>query len=209
MLKDCCVDLSHHNAIVDFPALKGAGVVGVILKATEGTTYIDKTFRRRREAARAAGLLTGAYHFARKGDGRVQADYLLSLDLDGADLLALDWEDGASGHMHPDEAARFVERIAEKTGRLPLLYSGNVAKEEFAAGRLPDVLAECPLWLCHYKTQNPKWAKAWKTWSLWQYTDKGRIAGVGGDCDLNIWNGDEAGLRRLWLGTPKVDGEPV
>lgn len=204
MLKDCVVDISHHNAIVDFPLLKEAGVLGVILKATEGVTYRDKTFRRRYDGARAAGLLTGAYHFARPGDGAVQANYLLSVGLDAATLLALDWENGAHGHMSPDECARFVERLAEQTGRLPLLYSGNVAKEEFAAGRLPDVLASCPLWVCHYGVAEPKIAKAWKTWSLWQHTDKGTVPGLGGHADLSHWNGDEAALRRLWVGEEPV-----
>ena len=60
------VDLSHHNASVDFAALAGAGIAGVIHKATQGAGYVDPTYTARQAQARTVGLRWGAYHF---GDG--------------------------------------------------------------------------------------------------------------------------------------------
>ena len=40
------------------------GIVGVIYKATQGTSYTDDTYVNQQHAAKAAGLLWGAYHFA-------------------------------------------------------------------------------------------------------------------------------------------------
>lgn len=49
---------------VDFAAVKGAGILGVIIKATQGVSYVNPDFQSGVAAAQAAGLLVGAYHFA-------------------------------------------------------------------------------------------------------------------------------------------------
>ena len=45
------VDLSHHNERVDFGKLKAAGIVGVIHKATQGLTFVDRGYALRRAQA--------------------------------------------------------------------------------------------------------------------------------------------------------------
>jgi Glycosyl hydrolases family 25 len=57
------IDISDNNAEPDYEALLLAGVEGIMLKATEGTTYVDPTFGARYDAAKKAGLTVGAYHF--------------------------------------------------------------------------------------------------------------------------------------------------
>jgi lysozyme len=69
------VDLSHHNEAVDFAKMKANGIVGVIHKATQGLTYVDKTYASRRSKAVDCGLLWGAYHFGVGGDGSDQASF--------------------------------------------------------------------------------------------------------------------------------------
>ena len=53
------IDLSHHNNNVDFAKVVAAGVLGVIHKATQGTTTVDPLYAQRRGEALAAGLLWG------------------------------------------------------------------------------------------------------------------------------------------------------
>ena len=60
---DVVIDLSHWQAPVDFARAKSAGIAAVILKATQGSDWIDVAFAQRFAAANAAGLLVGAYHF--------------------------------------------------------------------------------------------------------------------------------------------------
>ena len=57
------VDVSHHNGGVDWPRIRAAGYAFAYLKASEGATWRDSTFRRNRAEAERAGLVTGAYHF--------------------------------------------------------------------------------------------------------------------------------------------------
>ena len=51
------VDLSHHNDVADFGAVKAAGIAGIIHKATEGVSFTDKLYADRRGRALGVGLL--------------------------------------------------------------------------------------------------------------------------------------------------------
>ena len=58
------VDVSHWDRDVDFQAVAGSGVLGIMQKATQGQLDIDPTYAGNRIKATQAGLLWGAYHFA-------------------------------------------------------------------------------------------------------------------------------------------------
>ena len=126
------VDLSHHNENVDFAKMKANGIVGVIHKATQGLTYVDKTYAKRRAMAVECGLLWGAYHFGVGGDGSDQAQFFLETTKpDAHTLLVLDYEPNLTGPtMSLDQAREFVEHVGDATGRWPGLYSGHLIKEQ-------------------------------------------------------------------------------
>jgi lysozyme len=67
------LDLSHWNDDdnIDFPTLKANGIDFVILKVTEGTGFVDDTFKSKAEAALAAGLIVMPYHFFRSNLGGI------------------------------------------------------------------------------------------------------------------------------------------
>jgi lysozyme len=201
------IDLSHHNEKVDFVKAKADGIVAVIHKATQGFTYIDKTYTARHKAASDAGLLWGAYHFGVGGDGSDQADFFLNaVRPDGDVLLVLDYEANLTGPtMSLDQACEFVEHVAEVTGRWPGLYSGHLIKEQLGGVVTPDPrLSNCFLWLAQYNGPKPlSIPPTFRTWTFWQYTDgvhgppPHRINGVG-LCDRNKFNGSISQLRKLW-----------
>ena len=72
------LDVSHWNGHPDFDKLRNAGMRFVFSKASQGTSFVDDTFRRHTREARDAGLLAGAYHFFdyTKG-GKAQAQHFL------------------------------------------------------------------------------------------------------------------------------------
>lgn len=201
------VDLSHHNENVDFRRAQTDGIVGVIYKATQGVKYKDRTYQRRRTEALDAGLLWGAYHFGVGGSGVDQADHFLeATESDDRTLLVLDYEPNVSGPtMTLAEARKFVERVAQVTGRFPGLYSGHLIKERLGKRTTTDpLLANCFLWLAQYSGPGPRdIPKTFKTWTLWQYTDgvhgpnPHHVDGIG-QCDRNMFNGSLAQLEKLW-----------
>lgn len=197
------VDLSHFNTVTNFETVKEDGIVGIIHKATQGTSEKDPQFASRREAARTAGLWWGAYHFGTGGDGLAEAEFFLStVNPEPTDLLVLDFEQNPSGaSMTLAEAEQFVSHVQFLTGRWPGLYGGSYLKELLGSNHNP-VLANCWFWLSEYGP-TPKVPATWPTWTMWQYTDgqvgpePHSVAGIG-NCDRDQFNGDIDGLTKLW-----------
>src|ERR1051326_7485652 len=125
------IDLSHFNQHPDFAQAKGDGVLGVFHKATQGMKFFDPTYMAHRDAALAAGMLWGAYHFGTGADGVEQADFFLQKVTPGPDvLLVLDFEANPQGpSMTLEEARAFVTHVQSVTGRFPGLYAGAFLKE--------------------------------------------------------------------------------
>ncbi len=115
------IDISHHNSkSLNFKQAKADGILGVIHKASQGTTGPDPMFRTNRKKVHDAGLLWGAYHFASGSDGVQQAVNFLDSVGDPQDvLMVLDLEPNPTGpSMNLIEAHAFVTHVHEQTGSL-------------------------------------------------------------------------------------------
>jgi lysozyme len=193
------LDLSHHNTVTDWHAIKDAGIVGVIHKATEGSSYVDDQYASRREAARKAGLLWGAYHFLRPGDMDAQAEHFVVQAVDDEDvLLAADHEDAG---VSLDDLMVFLDEVLRLTGQRAAIYSGHVLKEQYdgATDAQVNELAKHRLWLAQYSS-SPTWPPAWDAPWLWQYTDSESCPGVSGNVDGDSFDGDVIELHASWTG---------
>jgi len=202
------VDLSHHNQNLDFQQIESqGGILGVIHKATQGLRFEDPAYQDNRAKALAAGLLWGAYHFGTGSDGVQQAEFFLeTVDPDDQTLLVLDFEANPQGpSMTLEEARAFVTHVQAATGRWPGLYSGHYIKDLLGSSQDP-VLANCWFWLAQYGP-TPVVPANWQTWTMWQYTDGAQgpdphsVPGAG-RCDRDMFIGDEAALRGLWIVPP-------
>jgi lysozyme len=192
------VDISHHNTLVGsapFAALKSAGILGVIHKASEGLSYVDRECARRRDACEKAGLLWGTYHFLHSGNIAGQVRHYLEVTKPGPNtLLALDHEADAT----IDEVRAFLQGIIDATGRKAVIYSGHVLKQQL---RKPDAfLSSHRLWLAQYGPRAvcpPGWSTPW----LWQFAESGAVNGLSGEVDHNYYAGTADQLAREWAGT--------
>lgn len=204
------IDVSHHQASVDFARLRAAGIVAVIAKATQGVSYVDPCYHARRTEALAQSILWGAYHFGEPGNVAAQvAHFLDTVQPTASDLLVLDWEDSGGLAMTVREAEAFVERVALEThGRWPGLYSGQSFLQEQLGTTTVSPLGTCFLWIARYSRQQPVVPPLWDCWSFWQYSDQGRVPGVQGPCDRSRFNGELEQLYRLW-GVPMPGGGSV
>src|SRR6058998_1454651 len=134
------VNLSHYDMMrPDFAAMKREGIIGVIHEASYPRLERDAKYLDRQMGALQAGLLWGAYHFGDATDPVRQADHFVSvvsnaweqadpLSRPAGVLLVLDFERNGhypGGTMRVDQAVSFVERIRDRTGQYPGLYSGE------------------------------------------------------------------------------------
>jgi len=209
---DAVIDLSHFNQNPDFVQARAAGILGVFHKSTQGTSFFDPTYLAHRDAARAAGLLWGAYHFGTGADGVEQAEFFLRQVQPGPDvLLALDFEANPQGpSMTLDQARAFVTQVQGVMGRYPGLYGGGYLKQLLGASHDP-VLAKCWLWLAQYGPTAIV-PPNWETWTMWQCTNG--LAGLNpqpvpgvGRCDRDKFNGTPDELETFW--NPAAGGSPT
>lgn len=200
------IDISSFQGNPDFKRVKAAGIIGVIHKATEGLGFHDTAYAANKKAAKAEGLLWGAYHFGTGSDPIKQANEFVEVAAVGTDeLLALDYEGNKLGtQMHVAGAKMFVNRVLELTGRRPGLYSGNTIKKDLGGTADPD-FAKCWLWVAQFDTSPdaPQIHKTWSKYTFWQYTDgvsgpQPHTVDAIGACDRDTFNGDEATLREFW-----------
>ena len=188
------IDLSHWQAgALDFATAKRAGVRFVIHKATEGTGYTDPGYAQRRAEVAAAGIVFGAYHFAKPtGTPEAQARHFLSVarPVKGDMRPALDFEDpGFEGWSVARKTAwvkAFVDVIEQATGAKPIVY-------------LPGTWAlsstlDCPLWTPRYSDamSAPHVPAPWRTHTIWQFSNgvigsPSAVPGIGA-CDINTIN---------------------
>jgi hypothetical protein len=78
-----------------------------LIKATQGTNYINPKMAQQATSARAQGMVVGFYHFLEKGNVNAQVDYFLrnAVSVDG-DLLAVDWETDPDTNTYPSNAEK-------------------------------------------------------------------------------------------------------
>jgi len=197
------VDVSSHQhpggAAIDWRSVKAAGQSFGFIKATEGTHYTNPYFASDWKGAGAAGLLRGAYHFARPAlplsTAIDQARYFVSRTgtMTGKrDLPAvLDLE--TSGGLSRTDLARWTRtwltEVKRLTGTAPIIYTGYSFWRD-KVGNPTDIGADYRLMLASYPsnpnsaTFRPLVPAGWRNWTFWQYTSTGRVPGISGPTDL-------------------------
>ncbi len=197
------IDTSHYEPAVDWIKAKAAGVQWMYTKATEGTGHVDSMLHQHVLEARAAGVLTGVYHFFRASADPVEQANLFLRTVKGlkVDLpYILDWEisDGMSGAVNRSKAKVWLEIVEKADGRTPWVYGG----ESFLAGMTPDAaFARYFLILAHYGIVQAqlKVPAPWPKAIAWQFTDALSLPGLapGHHVDANYFLGSLQELKAL------------
>lgn len=208
MTNPIVIDISHHQATADFAKVKAGGTVGVILKATEGTSYVDPTYIDRNEAALRAGLMTAPYHFLKPGSIERQMDWFLAkTQPDDGSRLVIDYEAEGLKIADLEAAVRYLKTNAPKCELT--VYGANGFLGAQLGNKKNDLLAaNTSLWVASYRNDAPTITNlkpTWSVWSLWQYTDKSTVDGVPGPVDGNRWNGNGEALKK-WFNANFQEG---
>jgi len=215
------VDVSRWQKLVDWAAVKADGITFAFCKATESTNVVDPFLDENWAGMKAAGVIRGVYHFFRPAqDARAQAAHFAkSVPLEAGDLppvADIEAHDNMDNLSLIKRAEIFLLEVERLTGRKPILYTGAGFWNGHMvdrAGNPPPWAANYALWVANYTAAaQPLVPKGWKTWTFWQYTDRGSVKGVATPVDTNRFSGTEAELRQ-WLGlevaSPKPSAEPA
>ncbi|RZQ63462.1 glycoside hydrolase family 25 protein [Amycolatopsis suaedae] len=71
------INLSHHDAVDNWAAVRAGGVVFAAVTITESTNWSDTAAARNLRQAQEAGIHTGARHFARPGSVHDQVEHFV------------------------------------------------------------------------------------------------------------------------------------
>jgi len=79
----------------------------------------------------------------------------------------------------------------------PIIYTNLKLYNRYIANNFDDY----PIWIARYSDETPILTHG-KSWTFWQYGNRGRVSGIVGDVDLNVFNGSLDELNSLCLDTP-------
>jgi len=221
------IDVSSHNhsgnRSIDWAAEAAAGLSFAFVKATEGTTYVNPYFHSDYHAAKDAGIIVGAYVFARPDDPDVvgQADFLVDTMQWATDgrtmppMVDLEWPYfnapmcyGLTPEQMVSWISRFVGRVEERIGRPPTIYT-NVHWWNPCTGSSPD-FARNPLDVSTCDDQPPVLPGWGDHWTFWQFDIPG--CGRGSTRDSDVFHGTADDLAAFaappTLPAPALSSEP-
>lgn len=185
------IDVSHHQGTIDWDKVTAAGkqykVEFVFLKATEGGTFKDENYDENIAAARAAGLRCGSYHFYNPATspGRQAEFFIASASVLNGDLPpVLDLERrGGQDAQFQREVLEWLRIVERRYGIKPIIYTSYKFKTRYLTDPVFD---EYTFWIAHYYVEKPAQDCGW---TLWQFTDRGRVPGIEGYTDMNVFSG--------------------
>lgn len=184
------IDISEFQGEIDFEEVRRSGIEAVYIRVGAGE-YTDEYFAENYEHAKAAGLKIGFYHYvtARSVDeGRRQARFFASLAAGREpDMrLAMDFEYFGSLSVSQINAISeaYLDELTALTRREAVIYSDLSNARNIFSRALAE---KYPLWAAQYGADEPSANGKWREWVGFQYTDEGRVGGIYGNVDRNIF----------------------
>lgn len=199
------IDVSKYQGEIDWEAARQGGVAFAYIKATEGGDRIDPTFLANWNGAAAAGIPRGAYHFWYfcRPAAEQMAWFKSQVPVDPKALppvLDMEWNpDSPTCRLRPprDEVLRemraALKELERNYGKRPVIY----VSVDFHRDRLVDELSDYPFWV-RSVAGYPTLRYDRRKWTFWQYTGTGRVAGVTGEVDRNVFAGSPQDWKS-WL----------
>lgn len=197
------IDVSKWQGAVDWPRVKASGVVFAFARATYGAKEVDADFAANWRAMRDAGVVRGAYHFfVTHEDAAAQAELFVKTvgRPEAGDLppvLDVEAESGAGANL-VEGVKTWLAAVEQGLGRKPIIYTAP----SFWNENMTDEFGAYPLWVAEYGVSEPRPVKGWTTWTFWQYSQGGSVAGVNGTVDLDRFKGSAADLAALCASAP-------
>lgn len=188
------VDVSHHQGTINWTQVSNSGRTFAYVKATEGRTVSDNMFRENMNKGKAAGVVMGAYHFARpvNNSARDEVNSFLrqASPYIGKGFLppALDVEANASD-IGWTNLCKWIQEwmtlVTERTGVTPIIYINTDHSRH-----LCSYLNSYKLWIANYNIgmNGTPPIGVWNDYLIFQHSEKGSVPGISGNADLDIFH---------------------
>jgi lysozyme len=200
------IDISRWQGDVDWEAAKNGGVAFAWIKATEGGDHVDPRFVQNWVAARQAGVPRGAYHFyyfCRPVEEQISwVKEIVPVDPQALPIvLDMEWNGHSKTCRIQPERSKilrdmqvFLDEMERHYGKRPVIYSSV----DFHRDRLVGAFRNEQFWLRSVANYPNNIYEQRDDWVFWQYTAEGRVPGVKGNVDRNVFFGSKSQFRD-WL----------
>ena len=191
------VDVSAYQGDIDWEKVKASGIDFAIIRLgyrgyESGKLVEDAKARQNLDGAAAAGLKVGAYFFSQALNiAEVDEEIEFIFEILGEQYLSmplvLDWEiptaNARSAKMDArtltDLQLHFCKTVSD-IGYQPMIYfNWHQSENLYYLHELEDY----PFWLALYQD---RMTYPWKV-EMWQYTSSGKVPGIPGDVDINVY----------------------
>ena len=192
------VDVSSYQGKINWKELAKNDISFAFIKATEGSSYIDRCFDKNIKDIQKTDLAVGAYHFMSfDSDGKSQAENFISkVDPDMIDLPpVVDVEFYGKYHDTPPDfevveeiLGELLDELTEEYGRKPIIYTNLHTYLLYIVG----VFDEYDIWMCDLTDEPELYGEMDLT--FWQYSHTGILSGYSGGekhIDMNVFCGSE------------------
>ena len=165
----------------------------VYIKCSEGISVLNRYYQADCNAARKRGMHVGAYHFfSTKTDVTQQANFFLAnADIRQGDfppVLDLEPYPSQIDEMGGEEVMfsrvrTWLQVVEKRTGMKPILYVNQMFVNKYLT-HARDILRNYRVWIARYGEYKPEVRLV-----FWQLSPDGRVEGIRGDVDINVFNG--------------------
>ncbi|MCA1191604.1 glycoside hydrolase family 25 protein [Saccharopolyspora sp. 6V] len=209
------IDISHHQGVFDLSRTRAEGFDFAFLKATEGSSFVDKRFSANLANARSAGLLVAAYHYQRStASAAAQVAHIQRVVPRDVPVI-LDVEDGSGNAALTRD---LNARLNAAGYRTPLLYLPRWYWQQIGS---PSLAGLPPLWFSRYPDNRGGTASGiygrvpasyWNGYggldvAVLQFTSSATVAGHT-PVDANAYRGTREQLAALLGGAPAAPASP-
>ena len=189
------IDVSKWNGDIDWKSVKDAGADYVIIRAGFGSSTVDEKFYQNIKGARDAGLKIGIYWFSyatsvekAKAEAQKCIEVISEFKENITYPVFFDYEYASRDYaekqgvtvtkeLATEMANTFINTIKSAGYPTGLYTNKDFGNKYFSE----DIINSNNLWVAQYANKNTYG----RAYDMWQYTEKGKIAGVSGDVDLN------------------------
>ncbi len=194
------IDVSSNNGAVDFHKVFASGMKKVIIRTSIGIGDMDDHFSTNTTNAKNAGMSVSFYHVAFiheaeavGTDSANQANYFIeNYKKTGVapEFLVLDIENPTKlGKVGCEQWIKtFCDTVNTHTGIDVIIYSNK----PWLDAHLPAThkIGIHRLWIANYNVgiKAPPLPIGWKSYFMWQYSEKGSVPGIHGNVDLTIFH---------------------
>ena len=165
----------------------------VYIKSTEGTTIRNRYFLKDYMDAHKQGIHVGAYHFfSLRTSAAEQASFFLKhtliRDSDFPPVLDVEPSDAQIEQIGGGEALlsrvrQWLQLVERSTGKRPILYINQMFVNKYMRNA-DDIKQRYNVWIARYGEYKPDVKLVY-----WQLTPDGRVNGITGPVDINVFNG--------------------